>query len=323
MRFKRDSLRISPSTNYLNPTLILNGSCNVHNPNFIMVLRFSGKIEIENIVIARLKSVVNDYNNNEEKRMSLVKDSNKVRSLSFNLEAELSEKALLLIENNREKNKGNVNFNITLEAIYLESELSLLNPGKINKRQIQEVNFNLLELSKGNSFFTKKAESCKLSERIPSSDWVDRYLSELTKEEFIIYSIPKEFNNISVKSTFKKRIEEAINSISDMEKARNTGDWNGVIKESRPVIELMKNKREIEKLLLDSKINQQATTDFLNLIQSFFNYASKFVHKVGRGKNAQIMNNIIAQREDAEFVYSLALNIINVIASKVHRQYKE
>jgi hypothetical protein len=104
-----------------------------------------------------------------------------------------------------------------------------------------------------------------------------------------------------------------------MEEARNRGDWSNVMKESRPVIELLRDKQLVQDTLQNANFPQEAIDQFQLLIKSAFDYASKFIHKISNQHGKQVIPPIPVQREDALFMYSLCVNGLHVLVQKTHR----
>jgi len=69
--------------------------------------------------------------------------------------------------------------------------------------------------------------------------------------------------------------------------------------------------------LLRDGYSEQAFEDLNKSIKELFNFSSKFHHKEDRGK--RIMPEIKASKEDAYLIYSLSMNLVNLISKKFQR----
>jgi len=321
--FDTEKLRINPLKDSLEPSLLISTPLKYKRYG-TMPLQFIGSLLLEGVTIALLNEYADSRHGRTNNELYLRQRGTKHNDLNYyflNFIAVLTPKALDMIEQYREKNSGDVELKVRVKIHYFKTDYILgeqalqVDPaGKGERWHYVALNIN------ERGFLTRHEDSISENITIASSDWVKTFMPALRQGEFITYNIPI-IKPEYVKGPLKKRIEEAVLSIADMEKARTQCEWNSVIKESRPVLELIKkDKIALEKILVNAGFTNDAIEDFTKMLQNFHDYASKFIHKLGRGKTPSIMPTIPAQREDAELVYALAINIVNVVSTKVYRQ---
>jgi len=115
-------------------------------------------------------------------------------------------------------------------------------------------------------------------------------------------------------------------NISRMEKCLLDCEWQRTLEISRLFFENIKvgdfksgsqsYKSELTKELIDLQHDQKGIDNFFKAIQLFFEYTSKFQHEKDKQGNSK--PRPIARKEDAYFVYSLAINLSNVVFSKLN-----
>jgi hypothetical protein len=151
---------------------------------------------------------------------------------------------------------------------------------------------------------------------ISSSEWLHDFAKVFGLGKYQILEIP--IPGISPNQTeLGKRVNSAIHSLTEMEKAKMAGDWETVLKESRPVWELIRNRDDIASLLKDDDLNGDTVKAFNTAIDSLFNFSSKFIHRESLTKELMTVNK--ARKEDAELIYAIAVSIINLLAKKINR----
>lgn len=154
--------------------------------------------------------------------------------------------------------------------------------------------------------------------KISASDWLHDFYSHLGLGRFIVVELPiPELAVKTKKDNLNMRINEALQSFGEMRIAYEKMDWNLVIKESRPIWELNRKQAEISNLLKNEDYSEAAVQSFNALLQSLFDFSSKFIHKEDKSK--EVMSYSKASKEDAVLVYSMAASILNLIGRKLSR----
>lgn len=290
----------------------------------VMPLQFKGELVLQNQAIAILRESSNNYRSGHRSEIYFRNRglrANEYYTYTLQLEADLSPKALLAIEEFREENNGDVKLSVVGKMRYFKSDIyksdSTIKSSHPHTNEWSAIYIN----SNQQGILSRCEDEVVRSIEISSSDWIKEYLPIFGYGSFISYDLPIIKPEL-VTNEFKARVDEALASISDMEKARKRCEWNQVIKEARPVLEVVKkDKIRLERLLIDGGFTNQATSDFIEMLQKFHDYASKFIHKMERGNHIDPMPTIPAQREDGDFVYAMAINIVNVITKKIYRQF--
>lgn len=316
MSFRVDegNIKIHPSFKNIEPSLFI--SFRIRYSNYgVLPYMIKGELLIDQKRIAILSEILERRYSNSVLRKPLDRKDDDFYDL--NLEADLTEKAIDAINHSRDKNQGDVKFTIKINVQFLETNIAFSNSDR-NKLHWNQDEWNPVYLNKySNYLLEKKIETVIVSKSISSSDWVKQFIPILKIGKFLTYEIPL-ITTDGIGEKFKERINSAIESIEVMENARRQCEWNLVIKEARPIIELINHKNEIIQLFRNEGFEEEAINKFVEMLLSFFHYVSKFIHRVSQNKNLLKISS--AQKEDAEFVYAMAVNLVNLISRKSFRQ---
>ena len=250
--------------------------------------------------------------NSEEWLTGLNSNQNSERRIFKNFIAPISRLSLNKLEEKRIKDtKGDL-------AFELELNISVLEPKFIVKEiqpRIEGVSYNVPVLN-DQTLLNFHVYNFTYPIKINSGDWLHDFSPVFGMGKYQIFELPipqiiKESGDIS------KILENAIAALREMETAKLEGEWNRVIKESRPIWELVKNKSKITELLKDNDFNELTIVSFNKLIDSLFEFSSKFIHI--QSKTHEIVTINKANKEDAELIYILSISIINLISKKLMR----
>lgn len=251
--------------------------------------------------------------------------------------ATFSKKALDYIEETRDKNsKHNVVFNLQLRIKSAYSHVRLANvkpvvpqsfglPKKVGQGKILTYenrddwstsyqNLWVLSADSGPVFLTIQDVKQAIRHEIPSSEWVYDFAPALELGKFWVIEIPQ-IVPLTAKDKLGRRINAAIKAIQVMETKIRAGEWNEAVKEARPFMELVREKKSIGDLLIKNGYTQDAADAFYEGITELFNFSSKFIHKVAKG-GGKLLPEIKAEKEDAYLIYSLSASLLNLIARK-------
>lgn len=223
--------------------------------------------------------------------------------------APITRQALSKLEEKRNIDpKGDLKFNLHINFIFLEPTFDEVTQN-IQQGQIS------LPTTSNNSLFRITNSELNEEIKISSSDWLHDFSSVFQRGKFQVFELPIP-NGLTDSSELSKRLNAAIVSLQEMEDARNEGDWSKVVKESRPVWELIRNKDEIKESLRNDDIHEVTIVSFGRLIDSLFDFSSKFVHR--ESQNNEVMTNK-ASKEDADLIYAISVSLLNLITKKVTR----
>ena len=229
--------------------------------------------------------------------------------------APITRAALNKIEESRDAHKGDVFLNVQMEFTCIESSFGILrNPAIKNKAGEVCAIPSLRDeaLFKFQTYFDNEGVT------IESSRWIKEFCPVFESTRYQVFELP--IPQITGGSgILHERIDDAIKSLAEMEKARNNSDWHAVIKESRLIWELIHDKAEIETLLQSENYNAQTLESFHKLVSSLWDFGSKFNHKIPKGGGSPMKRNHPA-KEDAELIYAIAFSLVNLISRKLYRQ---
>ncbi len=223
---------------------------------------------------------------------------------SLMLIAELDEKKIDFIENERQKNVS--------KSVVMSIRLRI---GGIR-----------IPTNENMSKFRYKIKVEELSESIEISqnDWLQRFSPYLGIGEFYLVELikpePKSSNNI-----WSDLYETLVKNLNQMEEELKKGDWQRTMEISRRFFENIKigdkkkghekYKEELKKRMQELQFDEEGINNLFDGIWQFFEFTSKFIHEKGKEGNAKPIPN--AKKEDAYFVYSLSVNLTNLIYEKI------
>lgn len=162
---------------------------------------------------------------------------------------------------------------------------------------------------------------------IGQSDWERKYAAPLGIGKYMLleFQIPEEDKVDAEWIDLYNRLSEAIREI---EKSINHGDWKKALIESRIFFDNLyinkktegyeSFKKKINDLFINDQHDDEGVNNFLNGIENFFNFYSKFVHTTNKKKEPKPLP--IPTKEDAYFGYILAIGILNIIGKKASRE---
>lgn len=329
-----DKIEIKPATESINPEFIFDINC-VLDRNREIPLEISGHVLSENNKkLANMHQIF--HFENQQIELSALQDRyNREYNTNFKLTAPLNQRILDYIETLRTTNsKSDVILNIEIFVKLLETKIILSNMilGEMDNEGFQQVfykydpeflttqtqiNMWILSGNGGPEFI--KTVNKKFTNRvtISSSDWIHDYCPVYQIGKFAVFEflIPEYAEGTG---SIEERLNKSINAIKKMENNILEGEWNEVIEDSRAVWELLRNHDEIKDLLKNDGFTDQAIENFNEIITQLFKISSKFLHQEEIG-NRKIMPEMKASKEDAYLIYSLSLNLVNLISKKFQR----
>lgn len=237
-----------------------------------------------------------DYNRNYRE--------NRNNSFALTLIAELSKKKIDFIENERQKNSNkSVVFNIRLRI----GSLRIPTTDRISKLR-----------------YKIKVEELLASIQIQQNDWLQNFSPSLGIGEFYLVELIKP-DSQGVNKIWSDLHETLIKNLNQMEEELKKGDWQRTMEISRRFFENIKigdkkkghekYKIEIEKRMKELQFDEVGINNLFDGIWQFFEFSSKFIHEKSTDGNIKPIPN--AKKEDAYFVYSLSVNLVNLIYAKI------
>ncbi|MBI1225475.1 MAG: hypothetical protein GC192_09595 [Bacteroidetes bacterium] len=245
-----------------------------------------------------------------------INQSGVVSSFNVSLTGVLSNKVLNYLEVERNKNiKGDLNFVLKIEVQYLNANFDSITLPNVSSGK-------LISIHDRGALFEIKYQEVKLGVTIHNSTWIHDFLPVFGLGTYLVFDIP---NPVIVHSKDKlaERLEAAFEAVEKMEEARVKGEWYDVIRHSRQIWELVRDENKITELLENSAFTEDAIKEFNEMVKHSFEYASKFIHRIPRKNPDNVMPIMNVEKEDALFVYSICVNALNVLATKINRQNQE
>ncbi len=273
-------------------------------------ISISGKLCHKN---GQIISVLTEYQLNVDRQYGLIlkakEKKNSIRNPasyhSVQLSALLTPSAIESIEIQREKNKDkSVEFHI--ELVY-KTLTSLTDLDDLGKDDLVRVNI------------TSKSSSI----RIEQSDWINNFSPTLGIGNFLLLEL--NIGELNVTEFWKGMFEQLTTCVLDMEKSIQLGEWKKAIEYSRQIFDGLNLNRkkqgtvsfkdELTKILEIEQHNAEGINDLLNAIKSLFDFTSKYAHPTDRNGDIKPYPN--AKKEDAYFVYTLSIGLLNLIGTKI------
>lgn len=161
---------------------------------------------------------------------------------------------------------------------------------------------------------------------IKQSDWVSKYAPYFGLGNFLLLELQLP-DLVKVESHWKELYERLSHRLKEMEIAIRQGEWQKTMMISRQFAELLrlndkksssdkKLKEDLTNLFLKDLHSPEAVDELYSTIHHFFNYTSKFVHD--KEPNGLIKPIPVPHKEDAYFVYAMAIGLLNVIGKKIN-----
>lgn len=335
-----DKIDVKPVQESINPELLFEIEFFIQREQEIPIEITGGLFSSENKKMANIHEFMFLLNQNFELSAENNRRSEREGKITIKLIAPLNHKTLDYIETLRQKNKkGNVDLNLDIFVKTLVSNtiISPITPiaisagGEELKRQNQSLlayehsgkisqSYQNMWILSGNgspTFIKTIDTNFKIPKSIPSSDWIHDYcpVFQIGKFSVFEYMLP---DYTEGSGSVEEKLNKSINAIEKMEKNLNRGEWNGVIEDSRPFWELLRNQDELKDLLIRDGYTEPAFTDLNESIKKLFDFSSKFIHKLDKDRK-NTMPDIKASKEDAYLIYALSMNVVNLISKKMQR----
>ena len=150
---------------------------------------------------------------------------------------------------------------------------------------------------------------------ISSSDWVHDFLPVFGLGRFLTLDLPIP----EPASELDEKLERAVQALSKMDSDIQRGEWADCVEDSRPVWDLLKTENPPVKSLITQAFPGEAGTDLLAAVRKLFTFVSTFVKPLDRDKTR--LNPVtIPQKEEAYFVYSTSVTVVNLVAQKLRKK---
>lgn len=301
---------VSPLTGTLDTDLYINAKFETRATS-IAILQVLGFIFFQGNKIGNLVEL--EYGIGIEDQLTTsehAKDRHQTISKTFL--TNLSRRAIDLLNSVRKTDpKGDIRFQIKFSVRCLESSY-----GEVHLKNGVE-NLPPYITQKGEALIRHRVYPFNHEHKISASDWLHDFYPKFGLERYFVVELPIPTISVGKKDNLESRINEAILSFDEMRAAMEKSDWNLVVKESRPVWELQKKQAAISELIRNDAFSDSAVQAFNTMLQSLFDFASKFIHKEDRSK--ELMSYSKASKEDAILIYTLAATILNLIGQKKFR----
>ena len=324
-----ENLKISPATNTVNPEIKIEARLKIFNENELPI-SFSGGLFDENEI--RFASLCNWETDSKVRPPISINRNGSNNAIIMDFYFSLTQEALGYIEKIRDQDKnkdikvrlkltvGTVSSRILGPNIHIENQnngkdyLYLKDRSNKSSGDIKilaaQSNGEVLELLYQNlgKWFT-----------ITSSDWTQKFCPVLGIGRFATVDlfIP-ELENADTE--LDKYLNDAIQTVGRMEKYVHAGEWTNVIEESRKLAEVIRKKNnklidDWKDLLRQSGYQDDALNKFYKMLENFFQFSSKFVHRIDFDKN--LRDQVKVEKEDAYFIYASAVGLVNLLSRKV------
>ncbi len=258
------------------------------------------------------------------------------QNLSLSLLAGLSQRAIDHIETRRDKNpKKDVLLKLRIRANVIRSRATIFpvsrvpmgqsapdklvpvgTPNDASRWQAQRNDEWLLSGSESPVFLKIETSVEETEFRIPAEDWRHDFAPALGIGRFIVAELPVA-ESVTGSVELSERINEAVQAIKEMQKALHEGEWDEVVKASRPVAELLRSEEIWSALGTRLGFPDDAIDEFRRSINGTFQFASKFMHRTDREGGLRVP--IHAAKEDAYLIYSLSVGWVNLLARKMSK----
>ena len=311
-KFIKETLEVDLTS--INPTLIVR--CDLeYFPNWEAPVSLSGEFRLANgkkaanLIWNRIDDhFVGDLTFPDEEIRKEYHSNPKYKSpIGMSLSAELSPLVVDQIEKLREADHENsAKFSVYLSYSTLRSETLKRNgegkPNLLLRHENQTLNF-----------------------AIKQSEWLNKFAEPLGIGKFLVVEL-RMLNQDDVPETWKEVFNRTQEQLVEMERCIKRGAWQEAMVCGRRAFEAMKVfddkpenavlKAEFDAALVASNHEADSIRDLDKGIKGMYHFASKYLHE--RGLSGILKPNPIATSADAYLMYSLCINIINMVGSKLH-----
>ncbi|MDX9694374.1 MAG: hypothetical protein RBT49_01145 [Bacteroidales bacterium] len=300
-------IKVNPSGLTVEPELHIEIKFEYIN-EFPVAIKLNGYLFSERDRISILQE--NDFGFDRNETIRTITDNRKSNITRIDIRsfvAPLSKIALKKLEERRLKNEKKeivLDFRLIIEYMKPQFEHTEL---KIDKNIFYIPTLQNLSIL---NIFTKNFKETII---ISAADWLKEYYPVFGFNKYRIYELPlPRIESSKGNVDISNRINLAIESLKDVETAYNNGEWDKLIKESRPIWELIRNKDEIKILIENKDYNDETKEALNNLLSSLFNFSSKFIHKVSH--KGELMQKNYISKEEAELIHLTSLGILNLFS---------
>lgn len=240
-----------------------------------------------------------------------------VQERNYVLDCRLTEHGIAALEEERESDpRKDIHLILTMRGMFLQPTYRMIDRSPASTVEGM-VAGDQTRWGPGIGFI----ESMMLSSNVTiySSQWTSEFAPAFGIGQFLIVELPVISDHTGPASKLGERIREASIALESMRKDVEAGHWTECIEHSRPVTELLKDPEEVRVVLERDGLSTSAADDLLKSIRGAFDFASKFIKKVERG-GAGLNPTLVAKKEDALYVYSSSVTLLNLIARKAARE---
>jgi len=172
--------------------------------------------------------------------------------------------------------------------------------------------------------FRIKTDECVDRVIINQEKWINSFSAPLGIGDYYLVELRRPSLAVNNKK-WSSMISNIDENLSSMKYQLQYGDWQRTIEISRMFFENIRigDKRpgnqqfkiEFTNVLLGLQYDQQGVDSLFDAIRQMFEFTSKFIHE--KDKQGNYKPRPIAKKEDAYFVYSLAVNLSNMMFEKI------
>jgi hypothetical protein len=236
----------------------------------------------------------------------------------FILDCRLSPKAIEAIIEEREQNpKKDIQLILQMAVQYLAPSFRLASGDQAGQRPSGDA--VLAEPTMwGPGLGEIRSEVATATVTIYASQWSSEFAPAFGVGRYLVVELPEVTSGGQGQSPTQRRISAASEAIVQMQGDINAGHWSECVEHSRAVLELLRSPDELKPILLEDGLSDEAADDMLKSMKSAFDFASKFLKKTARG-SAQLNPALVAKKEDAYYVYSTSVALVNLVARKLTR----
>lgn len=327
--------KIEPDINSVNPTFKIDTTFRFENMSSkIIPLQVFGELQAENgKVLTNLIPIYGpNYDFSLEARDYMFRRDPSALEFPVTFIGTISKVGLDYIQEKREKNEYNdIVIYLKAQVRFLESKTALSHlKFKNDEAEVKEIIFehsekefhssytNLWILSGegGREFLKLRDQSFEVKDKISSSDWVQKFAPVFKIGRVMLIEMPL---TEALDENINEKIKLCHEGLNDILELVRKAEWVQVMKKSRELFEILNNKKLI-KLAYSKSHSSEAIDSFHIAMKALFDYSSKFVHVLTRGK--EIKDEEIPNKEDAYFVYFMLSASLNSFTSKLSRDSK-
>lgn len=310
--------RVIPAPDSADPTLRFTHTIRYQN-RYQVPIRVTGQLRTaKGRILGDLVEVAAPENTLRQGIMPRSSQNEPLQERPVILDCRLSQKALEAIVEERDQNpKRDILLTLHMSVLMLAPSFHVVGGVQVDPRQPHDL-IAADQTMWGPGLGEIRSEIQTTNVTIYASQWSSEFAPTFGIGRYLVVELPEVVSGPKGETSLQKRVVAASEAIDQMRSDIANGHWSECIEHSRAVLELLRTPDDLKPTLLEDGLSDEAANDMLLSMKGSFDFASKFLKKTAKG-SARLNPDLVAKKEDAYFVYSNALALVNLVSRKLNR----